>query len=68
MDFIDEEIGFNKAVYACDSNKVPAVWERELRVPFSQTDETAPCMDGCQFFSIDYSNISFRARNTFSLA
>lgn len=50
MDFIDEEIGFNKAVYACDSSEVRlAVWEQGLRVPFSQTDETAPCIDGYQF-------------------
>jgi len=50
MDFIYEEIGFNKAVYACDRNKVAAVREQGLRVPFSQTDETAPCMDGCHFY------------------
>lgn len=68
MNFIDVEIGFNKAIYACESGEVRLCGKERLHVPFSQTDETAPCMDGCHIFIVENSNTLFNGGNTFSLA
>jgi hypothetical protein len=46
VDVIDVEIGFNKAIKACKKIVKLGPLEGKCHLPFSETDETAPCMDG----------------------
>ena len=67
MDFIDEEIGFNEAVYACDNSKVPLRGNEIARTVFAN-GRNSTLYGWLPFFITDHSDISFSGGNTFSLA